>query len=249
MLLLFNVCEYHIDCIVMLVYKCCQVLWQVVLIFILKNTTVFNNCLVLCLLEIGFHHVCIHFYYIFIFKWWTQMIICIASVRHVVYSAMNWFTFRFRPEDSCELTILLIANSGLCWWLVWLVSQHIQFVFHCVQLLCFFVFQEMTALCQRHVLLRPLGLLHGHPVFLRQPLTAVTTECVTSAWCGVKPVRRNISAGRVMQCWLREDARLRLKTWRGRISERVRQRHFRYHTQCNTCYVCGLCAAHTTGMF
>lgn len=58
-----------------------------------------------------------------------------------------------------------------------------------------FILQEwMTAL------LRPLSLLQG------QTLAAFRKVCVTSVWCGARPVRRNTSAGRVTQCWWQGDA-------------------------------------------
>ena len=66
--------------------------------------------------------------------------------------------------------------------------------------------------------LRPLSPLQG------QTLPAVRMERVTSVWCGVRPVRRNISAGRVMQSWWREDAQSLLKTWKEKTSAKVR--HF-----------------------
>lgn len=38
------------------------------------------------------------------------------------------------------------------------------------------------------------------PGLQAQGPTVVRTECVTSAWCGVRPARRNTSVGRAMQC-------------------------------------------------
>lgn len=75
------------------------------------------------------------------------------------------------------------------------------------------------------VLLGSLSLLQGQNESLKlqaQPLAVFRMACATSVWSGVRPVRRNISAGRGMQCWSQEDALSYSKTWKGRILERVR---------------------------
>lgn len=92
-----------------------------------------------------------------------------------------------------------------------------------------FVLQEgMVTISPFPGLLKPLSLQWGQCVFLElqaQTLALVRTECVTSAWCGVKPVRRSTSAGRAMRSWLQEDAQPHWKIWRARTLERVRQTH------------------------
>lgn len=62
-----------------------------------------------------------------------------------------------------------------------------------------------------------------HVCLLAQILAALRMSYVTSVWCGVRPARRNTSAGKAMRYWLQEDARPRWKIWRAKISEKVRR--------------------------
>lgn len=132
-----------------------------------------------------------------------------------VLSPLVW-----RSSMMCRLGATVTSAGGLC-------ELCLRYYCWFFTVLHVFVFQEWTVtLSWLPGLLKPPRLQWDRPLFLElqaQTLAAVRTECVTSMWCGVRPVRRNTSAGRAMQSWLQEDAQPHWKIWRARTSARVRQ--------------------------